>query len=565
MEIRGKRVLVLGGAGLVGMAVCRKMFQDQPEEIILLSLTEKETKDACEQLSKTTDIRITPVWGNMFVREELKDLSWNAIFGDPGTRSTFIHDILDDMDEEILRSAYVYKVIDMYRPHIVIDAVNTATGVAYQDVFNANYRVRRELEKAKNKGELTGTLVEEVEKLMCSLYVPQLIRHIQVLYEAMKRVKTSIYIKVGTSGTGGMGLNIPYTHSEEKPSRMLLSKSSVAGAHTLLLFLMARTPGGPITKEIKPTAAIAWKRIAHGEIRRKGRPVQLFDCPPEQGVTLDGTLKLGGNQEWVDMGETLKSAYIDAGENGIFSVGEFESITSSQQMEFITPEEIANDVVYEIKGGNSGHDIVNALDNATMGPTYRAGILRHNAIGQMKEIAEEHGCDSISFQQIGPLVSKLLYEVHILSKICPTMDELRYKDTIELSKAAEELVKADARLRAETLSVGVPILLSDGKTLLRGPEITVPPGKGAEELDITPENVDKWAADGWVDLRIENIKLWQERVNRIYAEMDHIPEDDSSSQFVRNRRFWLRHDEVVVGKIVGWVLSTEYEGARMKA
>src|SRR3546814_2041559 len=45
-----------------------------------------------------------------------------------------------------------------------------------------------------------------------------------------------------SSGTGGMGLNIPYTHSEEKPSRVLLSKSALAGAHSLLLFLLARTP-----------------------------------------------------------------------------------------------------------------------------------------------------------------------------------------------------------------------------------------------------------------------------------------------------------------------------------
>ena len=53
-----------------------------------------------------------------------------------------------------------------------------------------------------------------------------------------------------------MGLNIPYTHSEEKPSRVLLSKSAVAGAHSMLLFLMARTPGAQLTKEIKPAAKI---------------------------------------------------------------------------------------------------------------------------------------------------------------------------------------------------------------------------------------------------------------------------------------------------------------------
>src|SRR6266550_7469795 len=52
------------------------------------------------------------------------------------------------------------------------------------------------------------------------------------------------------------------------------------------LFLMARTPGGPITKEIKPAAAIAWKRLGYGEILRGGRPVPLYDVDPAQAETL---------------------------------------------------------------------------------------------------------------------------------------------------------------------------------------------------------------------------------------------------------------------------------------
>ena len=129
-------------------------------------------------------------------------------------------------------------------------------------------------------------LVEGIEKLLCTVYIPQLIRHIQILYSSMSEVGTNIYVKIGTSGTGGMGLNIPYTHSEEKPSRVLLSKSSIAGAHTLLLFLMGRTPGGAITKEIKPTAAIAWKRIEYGEIKRRGQPIELCDIPLSEAIQL---------------------------------------------------------------------------------------------------------------------------------------------------------------------------------------------------------------------------------------------------------------------------------------
>ena len=134
----------------------------------------------------------------------------------------------------------------------------------------------------------------------------------------MRQAKTTIYLKVGTSGTGGLGLNIPYTHSEEKPSRMLLSKSSVAGAHTLLLFLMARTPGGAIIKEIKPTAAIAWKKIAYGEVQRKGGPVEFFDCDPAFANPIGSSLPAGGYQEYQSTGENMKTVFIDTGENGIF-------------------------------------------------------------------------------------------------------------------------------------------------------------------------------------------------------------------------------------------------------
>ena len=63
---------------------------------------------------------------------------------------------------------------------------------------------------------------------MASLNMPQLIKHIQILYESIKTHEVRMYLKIGTTGTGGMGFNIPYTHSEEKPSKMLLTKSATA-------------------------------------------------------------------------------------------------------------------------------------------------------------------------------------------------------------------------------------------------------------------------------------------------------------------------------------------------
>ncbi len=568
MEITNKRVLVLGGAGLVGMAICRRILQEHPDELIVASLTEEESVEACNTLSAETDSDaiITPTWGDIFLRAELQNIPRRQLLDDPEARWKIIEDVLGDFNEEVLQRSQLYQMLKQFRPHIVIDCINSATAVAYQDVFKTYFRLSRDLEKARKSGKADRQFVDGVEQLLCTLYVPQLIRHVQILYEAMKRVKTEFYFKIGTSGTGGMGLNIPYTHSEEKPSRVLLSKSSVAGAHTMLLFLMARTPDAPITKEIKPTAAIAWKRIQYGPIRRGGTPIHLYDCPPENAVRLEKVLRLHDGSCATPLDdEILKSVYIDTGENGIFSRAEFAAISSSGQMELITPEEIARNVVYEIKGGNTGHDIINALDNATMGPTYRAGLMRQRALKLMQELIEKHNCESIAFELLGPpRLSKLLYEAYLLRLCFKTMEAVRVTDEETLAAELEKRILEDRKLRAEILSIGIPILLKDGKRLLRGPEIKIPPYRGTEEEEITPERIEKWAFDGWVDLRVENMRIWRKRMEDIFDEINAIPENDTSSQFDRDRRYWLEDEQIDIGKVAGWILGHEEQGARMK-
>lgn len=569
MQIKNRKVMVFGGWGLVGSAICRKILEDEPQELIVLSLNKWEAEEAVEHLQAYNkgNTSITPYWGNIFVRDAMQDLSRNDILENPTYRNMLIEDMLEDLSHDVLERSYLYKTIHQFMPDIVIDCINSATAVAYQDVFRGYYNLKGELKEFKEKKQYSDKLVSEIEKILCTLYVPQLIRHVQILYEAMRAAKTGYYFKIGTSGTGGMGLNIPYTHSEEKPSRTLLSKSTIAGAHSLLLFLMARTPDAPITKEIKPTAAIAWKRIQYGEIKKKNQPVQLYDCTPEHAQVLQDYLDVEAQGKWEKLDdEVLKSVYVDTGENGIFSYGEFSAISSYGQMELITPEEIARNVVYEIKGGNTGHDIINALDNATMGPTYRAGLMRNAALTKMKKLMQEHHCDSIAFELLGPpRLSKLLYEVFLLRRICTTMENVRSSSPSELSRKAKELICTDKDIRTSLLSIGIPILMPDGRQLLRGPQIKTPAYRGETKYKVTPENIDVWANDGWVDLRESNMERWKKRIEAIYDEVAAIPEDDTSSQFDRNRTFWLEDDELNIGKVVGWIFTKEEQGLRMKA
>ena len=566
MEIKGKKALILGGWGLVGQAVTRRMIEDDPAEIVILSLEKWQAEEAVNLMQKLAPhITFKAEWGNIFVRDSLKDLPRQEILNNPKNRNLLMEDVLDDLNREIIRRSFLAQVIDRHKPEIIVDCVNSATALAYQDIFTSSIEVRKILGDLR-QGQNKEKSISAIERLLITQYTPQLIRHIQILYEAMKQAQTRVYVKIGTSGTGGMGLNIPYTHSEEKPSRMLLSKSALAGSHTLLLWLMARTPDAPITKEIKPTAAIAWKKIEYGEIKKRGKPVELYDCPPESAIPLKGTLKREMKKgPWKPLNDTLKKVYIDTGENGIFSYEEFTAITSRGQMEFITPEEIANVVVWEIKGGNTGHDIINALDNATMGPTYRAGYLRGSALQKMLRLQKEHNSDSVAFELLGPpKLSKLLYEAYLLKRCKFSMDEILQHSAEFLSNCALELIRTDDKLRSEILSIGIPILLPDGKHLLRGPEMKIPAYRGSNELEITPENIEKWAAEGWVDLRPENFKVWQERIRKIKKEVDAIPQDDTSSKYDRDREYWYETNELQPGKIVGWLFLQEEQGLRMK-
>lgn len=567
MGIRDKSILVLGGAGLVGSAVCRELLPQRPRRLIVCSLLAHEVEAGLQELRRLypdTETELSGLHGNVFVRAPLKDVSREEILSQPAHRRAIIDDTLVPLTEEVLERSHLYRILMDHRPDMVVDCVNTATALAYQDIYRSAQEVLSHLDAGHGIESFRGLL----ERHLCTLYTPQLVRHIQVLYEGLRRAGTEAYIKIGTSGTGGMGLNIPYTHSEERPSRVLLSKSAMAGAHTLLLFLMARTPDAPRVKEIKPTAAIAWRRIAYGPVLRGGRPVLLYDCPPAHAVDLGEERDLGASRTYRPASSgaegLFKSVFIDTGENGFFSRAEFEVVTSLGQMEFVTPEEIARNVTFELLGISTGHDVIDALDNVSMGPTYRAGVLRQAALERLRHLEAEQGVASVAFEMLGPpRLSKLLFEAEILRRIRGTLGRV-VEDTAEsLAHAASDLLHTDVQLRAEMLSVGIPVLLPDGRRLLRGP-LTVIPTVG-DLAEPTPERIDRWAEQGWVDLRPANFARWRARARTILDEIEGLDPDDTSSRYDRDRVFWDRDPEINIAKVLAWLFISEERGMRMKA
>ncbi|MDH5607220.1 MAG: short-chain dehydrogenase [Anaerolineae bacterium] len=562
MDIKGKNALVLGGFGLVGMAVSRRLMEFEPARLVIGSLRTSEAEEAIADLKKEfpkSATKLIAIGGDIFLRAEWQKEGTHPrpeILADPQKRRRLVMDILGEMDDEILESSFLHQIImgkakgmDGAPMDIVIDSINTSTAVAYQNI----YKSANHIASLIDANDPNTNWANEAEILLSSLYIPQLVRHIQIFHESMLRAKTTAYLKIGTSGTGGMGLNIPYTHGEEKPSRVLMSKAALGGAQTLLTFLMGRTPGGlKIAKEIKPATLIAWKEIGFGPIRRGGKDFILHDCPPENAVSIKDPANLVPEGEFgASTGKVMEAVFVNTGENGLFAAGDFSLITAMGQMQFVTPEEIADNVIAELQGGSTGKDLIGALDGAVMGSTFRAGYLRQAAINRLNALEAEHG-ESIAFEILGPpRMSKLMFEAYILKRVYKTFSAVLAATPQEVSTALEEEVRQHPDLRQQIITIGLPILLADGEHMLRGPLVK-----------------SETSYQGWVDLTPENTAKWQERLKAVRQMLRDEVGGDTSSRLNREYpsiRAWDAGDESFnVGELAAWISSFEDLGRRGK-
>ena len=602
MPARDETLLILGGAGLVGMQCAKKVARARPpKRIVIASLFRKETREAVQTLRREfAHIEIEGYYGNLFVRgeptpceERAPEPSPREFADSPENRRGIFDDTYRDF-ETAYRESCLARLIRRVKPDAVVDTVNTATGISYQDLFSSSFVVSRGLDEAREKAAgLTDDFATDIEKHLIAAAIPQLILHVRLLHRALTEAQCRIYLKIGTSGTGGMGLNIPYTHGEDKPSPTLMAKTATGFAHTGLLFLMARTPDCPIIKEIKPAAMIGYREIDYAQVKGpqlrpakgngksdekvrmvRGEPYTLYEC----GATaLSGSLDNeplfdGFAPLRDDNGKTLTLTLpcVNTGENGIFTRGEFEAITSLGQMEFVTPEEIADLVALELSGSNTGRDVISAIDSSILSPSYKGGLIRGVAIEELEKLEREKGVASVAIGQLGPpQLAKYLYEAHFFKEIYGTVANVladaddTARDADELSRALHERVLADP-LRHTITSIGIPILLPDGKTILRGPVIKIPAyNKKRHVFELTDEAIDGFARKGWVDLRPAHMAWWLDKFRKMRQTVFQRGGKWSSERL--DIRSYLA-EEIRIGDVVAWIFNNEIEpkGHRIK-
>ncbi|MHB0972056.1 MAG: hypothetical protein ACYC7A_14025 [Thermoanaerobaculia bacterium] len=585
-----KTVLILGGAGMVGIQVAREIAREiRPGQIVISALTQREVDETIEELEAENKkakwgIRFTAAPGDIFIPETLQGHSR----GEMVTKTELFDQLFDDIfspDPDAFKKSMLRKLIDRYKPDVVVDCINTATAISYQDVFTTSRKVKMYLDRIEKSRRIADAdltpFVESVRELLIAQGVPQITRHILYLHRALQESNVRVYVKVGTTGTGGMGVNIPYTHSEERPSATLLSKSAIGFAHTGLLFLLARTPAiktesngsgdkATMIKEVKPGAMIGFRRLGVNHVRvpnasGKREPGYLIESKTETlGKSVQPRLDWAAFGQLDGKKQPLKMVGADTGENGFFSIGEFLAITYPRQMEFVTPEECARTVVMEILGSSTGRDVISAIDGAITEPSYRAGVLREEARKKLDELEEALAgkgevVPSIAIGQLGPpRLSKLLIETYLIRAAAGTsdFDKLIAIEPDALRKKVETYLEKNPRVTSLVNTIGIPILreTKGKKSITRGPRLNIPvPQPNGEPIPVDDTAIERYAFLGWVDLRKDNFVEWRERLRRIAAARPDIATGGSAA-FSRSRYLL---NEFAPGEVVGWFFANE--------
>ncbi len=91
MDISGRSVLILGGYGLVGQAVARRLLREAPRRLILLSLRREEAEEAVARLApEAGGVALQAAWGDVFTFGDVKDRPRGEVMADPGQRTRLI-------------------------------------------------------------------------------------------------------------------------------------------------------------------------------------------------------------------------------------------------------------------------------------------------------------------------------------------------------------------------------------------------------------------------------------------------------------------------------------------
>ena len=480
------------GTGQIGKAILKMIVENNPQKIIVHNLTRNESEKVIKKYSsKFPNIDFISSYGNIFMPYFLRELDNKNLY-------KYSDEIIDyfysEITNEILEKSTIYNLIDKYNPNLIIDAINSATvlGNAYDPQY---YK-----ECFENNAH------DCCRKLLVDDYTTKLINFVYSLKYSMEKYNTRKYIKVSTTGIGGMGMNMPYTHGDNPKislSNAVMGKISAAGVLHQLLWNLSHSKGLDISLVI-PATFVGYDTVKIEPIETEKGLLKKRNLEMPQKIRIGNDIKYNDNISK----QYLEFSVVRAGENHVYSQKELNVLTALGQMEAITKEEVAQRVIDCINGNNS-KNIFTSMDNAMLAPTYSGREMIYEINKKIKkEILDVPG---ISTGNLGVTVSKQLYELYLLKKACPTIKKLKNTKTDDIIKRINGSLEQN--LLTEIITLGIPVLTNKDELYI-GDYTLIPSAK--ESKVITEENLRKWTKVGWVDLRKSNIENWQRILIEIY-------------------------------------------------
>lgn len=501
---KDKKILILG-AGQIGESCAIKFISDEPKEIIMHTLTQEESVLAISNVKKEVKLgktKLTRSWGNILVPVSLMHEKRSELINNKDKLNTLLKYYYSNLSAEVINEAALYWVIKKYKPDLIIDSINTATVVGYLD---DPYSLPRNLIN-DFKESIKSDWRIDCKKLLSSSIIPSLIRFTQVIQKSIKDFNIKYFIKVSTTGLGGMGVNLMYTHgdiNEPGMSSGILGKVAAAGVFHQLMWSLSHTPGYNL-RVIAPAALVGWQPVRFGKFRSHGANLSVVDN--KNIMKLEENKLFEVNKNAKKTSKILEIPFVDSGENSAYSLYEMHAITTLGQMESITREEVA-EAVYQSAYGSTRYDLLTSMDYASLGPSYAAKFQRDIVLKKLQQIQDEKKIPSIATNNLGPTVSKHLFELHILLDLFEfNISKLVETPVAKITTLSRKYIYKNDIVRKEALSLGLPFLFEKNE-ILTGRHCFVPNVKNKNI--ITKKNIEKWASAGWIDLRKKAIKNWQ--------------------------------------------------------
>ncbi|MEI6479924.1 MAG: hypothetical protein WCO12_00155 [bacterium] len=540
--MRNKTILILG-AGQIGEACALKSIKNNPKRIILHTLTKKEAVVVFKNIQANLgdcniDIQIS--WGNALVTKKLMNLNRDELHVSEN-RKELIRYYYSYLSDDLIKESSLYYLVKKWKPDYIFDGINTATVVGYQD---DPYSLPRRI---LNKGDKKQDWCDSTENLLVSNIVPSLIRFTQALKKSLLDFKVKCYVKVSTTGLGGMGDNLFYTHGDVNEPGMssgILGKVAAAGVIHQLFWGLSHTPGINV-KVVVPAALVGWQGVGFGQFRSHGRGIPLVDSKTKTKL-VSGEVFVPGKCEQIST--FMEMPYVDSGENCAYSLGEMTAITALGQMECVTREEVAQACI-EMAIGSTRHDLLTAMDLVALGPSHLGGIQRRIILDRLTGLEVKNSIPSIATNNLGPTVSKHLFEIYLMLACSQkSLSVLVKSSSGALVKKINKFLEDNQQVRSQIVSLGLPIIFNDDH-VTAGEYFYVPNIK--EENIISTKNIDLWANSGWIDLREKNIKYWQSIIKKILTES----KKDGASGLIATDRNYIDIENADIGEILGYVYS----------